>query len=362
MYENQTETVILDRMLKKVPSTIDKREGSIIYDAAMPAAIEFMLLYAMADWFIKNTFGDTAEREYLIRIAKERNLMPTAATYAVVRGKFLPTSVEIPIGSRYSYDDVNYTVTGKTAEGYLLQCETAGTIGNKPAGTILPIDYITGLQYAEITAVVIPGEDEEDTEVFRSRYLASFDQQAYGGNIADYREKVNAIDGVGGVKIYPVWNGGGTVRIVFMTAEYKPPEPEFVERIQTLLDPVQNQGIGIGVAPIGHTVTVAGAENSAIQIDLNITFSSGTFEDHREALEAVIDAYFLELNAKWQETQSVTADVYENRGIVVRVSQIESRILDMADVTDIEHTKLNGLEENLELSVDSLAVRGAVNG
>lgn len=76
MYENQDENTILARMLDKVPSDMDKREGSIIYDASMPAAIEFMLLYATIDYFINNTFGDTAEREFLIRRAKERGLTP----------------------------------------------------------------------------------------------------------------------------------------------------------------------------------------------------------------------------------------------------------------------------------------------
>ena len=54
--------------------------------------------------------------------------------------------------------------------------------------------------------MVIPGEDEEDTEVFRQRYMDSLNAQAFGGNRADYLEKVNAIPGVGGVKVYRVWN------------------------------------------------------------------------------------------------------------------------------------------------------------
>lgn len=55
-------------------------------------------------------------------------------------------------------------------------------------------------------------------------------------------------------------------------------------------------------------------------------------------------------------------DVYENKGIIVRISQIESRILDIEGVDDIEHTKLNELEENLTLDVNALAVRGELSG
>lgn len=53
---------------------------------------------------------------------------------------------------------------------------------------------------------------------------------------------------------------------------------------------------------------------------------------------------------------------YENKGIIVRISQIESRLLDLKGVTDVEHTKLNDLEENLTLDINALAVRGELSG
>lgn len=361
MYENQTEDIILNRMLGKVPSDIDKREGSIIYDASMPAAIEYMLLYATVDYFIKNTFGDTAERQFLILRAKERGLTPYPASYSTVKGECTPSNVNANVGTRFSYDDVNYVVTENLGGGqYLLKCETVGTIGNKPSGKLVPIDYVKGLEFAQLLEVTIPGEEEETTEDFRIRYLNSFENQAYGGNIYDYREKVNAIEGVGGVKVYPVWNGGGTVKIVFMTSEFKPPTEEFIQQVQTKIDPEQNHGEGVGIAPIGHTVTVEGAVNSKIKINLNITFNSGTFDDHKQKIEKAIDDYFLELNSKWQNTQIVTTDKCENNGIIVRISQIETRILDLDVVVDIEHTKLNDLEKNLQLKSNELAIRGEI--
>ena len=363
MYEDQTEGVIENRMLARMAASTDKREGSIAYDATAPAAVEFMLLYAVIDYFYKNTFGDTADREHLIERAKERGLSPYEATYATVVLETTPETATLPIGSRYSVDDLNYTVTERVgvSNQWLAECETAGTVGNKTSGNAVPISYIAGLQKAEIVELEKPGEDEEETEAFRTRYLNSFNTQAYGGNIADYQEKVGAIDGVGGVKVYPVWNGGGTVKVVFSTSEHKIPSAAFVSEVQEMLDPVPYAQNGVGIAPIGHRVTVEAVGESAIDIGLNIKFlGDETWETSIADIKETIQTYFDELNAAWQDTLVVTTSKYENRGIVVRISQIESRLLARPYVSDISHTTLNGAEENTELETTDLATIGNV--
>ncbi len=363
MFESETTDVIRKRMLQRVSPAIDKREGSIIHDATAPAAVELELLYATLDYFLKNTFGDTAERLFLIERAKERGLSPYPASAATIKVISTPSDVELPIGSRFSYDDVNYFIAKKleTDGEYEAVCETAGTAGNKPEGNLIPIDYITGLQNVKCAEVLILGEDEEDTESFRARYLASFNTQAYGGNIQDYQEKVSAIPGVGGVKVYPVWNGGGTVKVVFSSAENTVPSSELVNDVQEILDPVPYQQQGVGIAPIGHRVTVEGAKESAINIGLNITFNGGeTFSARMNDIKIVIQIYFSELNSGWQDTEVVTSSAFENRGIIARISQIEARLLQESYVQDISHTTLNGAEENIELPNDALATIGAV--
>ena len=67
--------------------------------------------------------------------------------------------------------------------------------------------------------MLIPAEDGDTTDTLREKYYASIDGEAFGGNVADYREKVNAITGVGGVKVYPVWNGGGTVKLTVIASD-----------------------------------------------------------------------------------------------------------------------------------------------
>jgi uncharacterized phage protein gp47/JayE len=73
-YEDITYEVILQRMLDRVPNNMDKREGSIIYDALAPAAVELQLMYIELDTILQETFADTAQRDYLVRRAIERGI------------------------------------------------------------------------------------------------------------------------------------------------------------------------------------------------------------------------------------------------------------------------------------------------
>ena len=101
MYENISYEQILKRMLDRVPNNLDKREGSIIYDALAPAAMELMGMYIELNIILKETFGDTASRDFLIRRAKERGITPQPSTHAVLKAVSKPDTVDIKIGARF---------------------------------------------------------------------------------------------------------------------------------------------------------------------------------------------------------------------------------------------------------------------
>lgn len=236
MYESLTFDVLLKRMLDRVSNSLDKREGSIIYDATAPAANELQNAYINLDIMVDEAYADTASRYYLVKRAAERGLRPYLATRAIVKAQF---NIDVPIGERFSLDDLNYIARERISEGvFKLECEQEGVKPNSYLGTLIPIEYIEGLTKAEITEILVPGEDEEDTEHFRQRYFNSLDSQAFGGNQRDYIEKVESIAGVGAVKVYPVWNGGGTVKLVITNSENKKPSHTLVEQVQTAIDPV----------------------------------------------------------------------------------------------------------------------------
>lgn len=400
MYEAQTYEAILSRMLQKALSingNLDTREGSLVWCGDAPAAVELQNLYIALDTVLNETFADTATRPYLILRAAERGLKPQPASPAVLQLSITPTTLHLPMNTRFSIGELNYYVSADRGSGkYEITCETAGEAGNDYTGTVIPIEYVDGLETCSISAVVIPGEDEEDTEVFRQRYFDSLNAQAFGGNRIDYIEKVNAIPGVGGVKVYRAWNGdirpaelvppegvsewlktvqaseeikawltkvyeaginnkltvGGTVKLIIIDSTFSVPSPTLVEQVQTAVDPLQNAGEGLGTAPIGHVVKVEGVKSETVNLSFTLTYQEGwSWEDVEVYVEQTIEGYFEELSETWADQQ---------QALVVRVSQIESRLLGVSGILDIADTKINGLAANYTLNLDYIPILGEI--
>lgn len=401
MYEKETYDAILDRMLGRVSDKLDKRPSSLIYDTHSSTAVELQTLYIELEYLIKNSYGDTAAREYLILLAKDRGLSPYPATNAILQGEFTPTKLDVT-GKRFNIGDINYTVLERISEGkYQMQCESKGVIGNQYMGDMIPMEYIDGLQTAQLTKILVPGEDEEDTEEFRKRYFETFSEQAFGGNRADYLEKVRSVDGVGNCKVTRVWNGdirpaemtpsaavqswyegviqtgglngevknwltkvytaarekkltvGGTVLVtVINSLNFGKAEDVLLQKIQTKLDPEQNAGEGYGLAPIGHVVRVKSAETVNVTITTTLTFEEGYgWNNLKTAIQEAAEAYLLELRKEWADSTN----------IVVRISQLETRILGVKGVLDITDTKVNGTANNFNLTEYQIPVLGGVS-
>lgn len=270
---------IMERMLARVPDSMDKREGSVIYDALAPAAYELSLAYSEMDRLYADTFAGTAEREGLIARAAEYEVVPLPATYAIRRGLFTPSSVDIPIGERFNLNELNYAVTEKVAEGeYLLRCETLGEVGNTGSGMLLPIGYIPGLETATLVPdVVVYGEEEEDTDVFRERFLAVLRGDAQDGNVAQYKRWVSEFSGLGNCKVFSLWAGSNTVKVSILSSENTPVSDDLVAQFQEYLDP-ESQGLGNGVAPIGAIVTVSTATEVPLNLSGKVTLAPGYTE------------------------------------------------------------------------------------
>lgn len=352
MYEDQTYENILARALSKVATNVDKREGSLIMNAIAPVSAEHANIYILLDSIIRNGYVDTSTiREYVVYRCRERGINPYEATQAVLKGKF---NMSIPLGSRFNHNELNYTVKAfmEEAEGYYyyqMECETAGEVGNKSFGELTSIEYINKDLEGELIELLIPAENEESIESLKKRYNSSFEGTAFGGNKQYYKDKTKALDGVGGCIVTPVWNGGGTVKLTIIDSEFNKATPTLVESVQNQIDPYP-RGMGNGIAPIGHTVTVTTPEELTVNISVKITFTDGySWNQIKANVISTLEEYFLELREGW-----------ESGNLVVRISQVENRILSVNGVLDIEDTTLNGVGDNLVVDLEKLPILGEV--
>ena len=351
MFEDVTFDEVMDRMLDRIDDAYDKRESSPIYEALAPAALEIVNIYAALSDMFDEIFADTASREYLIRLAIARGLTPFPATNAIVMLEITPVSVELETGSGFTTDSTSYTVTEKISDGsYKMICNDAGEIGNYYIGDVIPVDYVEGLETAKISTILVYGEAEEDTEDFRERYMQSFVANKFGGNKMEYKTKTLEIAGVGAVKVVPTWNGGGTVKLVIVDDEYRKASDMLLKSVQDMFDPQRN-GMGEGIAPIGHIVTVSSVEEVEVCISTDITFDTGyDWNSCEMPVNDALETYFSSLRKQWDSQNT----------IVVRISSINAAILSVQGITDISGTVLNGTGENLALDAYQIPVYGGV--
>lgn len=356
-FSQDTYQNILQEMLDRVPDSYDKRDTSPIPTALGPAAWALEGFYLTLDQVQRTAFVQTATGQSLDYLAVIAGLTRYPASAAVRLGIF---NMEIPIGSRFSTingeNSINFICTAVATvedqeEGffyYQLTAETPGTIGNEYTGPILPISTIPGLTSAQITDILVPGDDTETDDELRTRLITALNERPFGGNIASYREFVLGIDGVGAVQVYPTWDGGGTVKLSVLGADWLPASSELVENVQNAVDPPPNQGLGLGMAPIGAKVTVTAPESLTVNVSATLTLAQGyAVGQVQEAIEQAIEAYLLTVRQAWATNTSQTNVVYEANVYVARVT---AAIVGVTGVVNATNVQLNGGTADLTLT------------
>lgn len=348
-----TYDALLEEGLGYVSDGVLKTEGSLVYNAISLLAFELERLYIQADYMLEQIDPETATYDNLVKLCAQRGIYPESGTCVEVA---VVGNAPIPIGSRFSLSAYTYVVTAVIDAAtftYRAQCETAGSGPNGLTGTVTMITYVEDLTTAAVTEVLVAGDDASTQAELLAAYKASFNSSAYGGNVADYKAKINSFDGISGCKIYPVWNGGGTVKAVLIGSDYGVVSETLVAEIQEEM--CATPSTGYGIAPIGHDATIVSVSSVPVNIVTNITFATGySWADSGADIRIALEDYLLGLRETWS-----SGDV--NTYITVYVSRVESAILSVEGVLDVSGTTLNGSASNLVLSWDAIPAMGTVN-
>ena len=351
-YENMTYETILQRMMDTVSvlyPNVDNREGSIIFNALAPAALELAIMYTELNNVLSESFVGTASREYLLQACSQMGIDTSAfkATNGVHKGVF---NVEVPVDSRWNHDLYNYTVTeyiGVNADGYheyKLTCETYGKTPNVIVGDLIPITHaINNLTLAKVTECLIEGEDEMTDDEIRSTYYDYINTSALDGNVTQYKRWCDEYNGVGNSKVIPLWNGDNTVKVSILSSSNRAASEELIQEFQNYLDP-NSEGMGNGVAPIGSFVTVSTATEIPISVTADVTMRS-CYTD-TTIISTALENYF--------------SNIAYNKDNVAYMS-IGAVILGVDGVESIDNLLINGNTLNISLGNEEVPVLGATN-
>ena len=145
---------------------------------------------------------------------------------------------------------------------------------------------------------------------------------------------------------------GGTVKLVIIDSTFSAPSDTLVQQVQTAIDPTQNAGEGVGLAPIGHVVKVFPVGTQTLDLTFSLYFQRGwSWEDVKPYAEEAVKGYFRELAEDWAD---------QEEELIVRISQLESRLLNVAGILDAAQTTINGTAANFLLPLDIIPVLGDI--
>lgn len=335
MFEAMTYENILTDMLARVTSDVDKREGSVIYDALAPTAYHLAQTYFYLDAFVDLVSGDTAMGEYLDKVVADYGLVRKEATYAVRK---IETSAPVNIGTRWGINETSYVITSLLSTNvYSATCEQLGEIGNTYSGALDNIDNVNGVT-ASLAAVIKPGEDEETDDALRERFFVKVRLPATSGNAYQYRQWALEVPGCGGAKVFPLWNGPGTVKIVIVDDDKLPVTEEKVGEVTEYIETMR---------PIGAEITVASGISKKIAISAMVSLAPGY------TIQAALDSFARAINDYYKSIAFTASYVSHAR--------IGTILLSIEGIIDYTELLLNGSTSNIVLSAEEIPASGTIN-
>ena len=120
------------------------------------------------------------------------------------------------------------------------------------------------------------------------------------------------------------------------------------------------EGTGVGLAPIGHTVTITTPSTVTVDIETTVTLVSGVeLSQVEQPIKDALEAYMHELRANWG-----VANEYNVHELAVYISKVNATIIVVPGVANVTGTLINNINNDLVLTqtaaVQELPILGEV--
>lgn len=345
-FTNETEVSILTRMLTAMRDDVGKRQGDIAYDLSDPAAQELAQAYIALDQTLGYAFLNEDMPSDLLTLAAsdfgvDRKPFVVAkgeVTLTGPQGQLVPKSTQVRTDDGIYFQTINdVTLTSGTIKT-LVEAVVGGTEGNVDIGEInTVVGDLAGVLSVTNEAAYDTGVDEESDESLLQRVYDKVRKPATSGNVYHYEQWAREVSGVGAARVYPVWNGPGTVKVVLLGDDKRAPTPPVIDATITNIESER---------PVGASVTVVGATEVAINITADLTLASGaSIGEVKTDIETAVHAYL---------------DSLAFTDSLVRYTRIAAILLDVPRIIDYANLTVNGGVMNIEVTNEQVAVLGTV--
>ena len=187
-------------------------------------------------------------------------------------------------------------------------------------------------------AATVGGIDDETDEALRERLLIRIQTPATSGNAYHYRMWALESPGVGAAKVYPLWNGNGTVKVMVVGDDMQPVDDTIVTACAEYIESVR---------PIGATVTVVSAVAKEISAEAEVVIDpSTTVAEVQEAFYKALEEYIHE----------IAFEVY-----TLSYNKVGYLLMSIPGVVDYTALTVNGGTENVVIDAGEVPVLGEVN-
>ncbi|TLS51752.1 baseplate J/gp47 family protein [Paenibacillus antri] len=250
----------LQQLLARVNDGLDKSEGSVIYDALAPIAMQLWIEESKFRSILEQAFAVTAEGRFLDSIAKDYGLERTPAAAARVELEFTGVvGAAIPDGTTVGIEnsDLTFATIGNATIGsdgkaaVPARCKQPGPAGNVNADTIrLLFDPVKDIWTVNNKRPAAGGLDQEADVALRERILYQKRNPEHGGTESDYKRWALSVTGVTYADAINCKRGLGTVDVVIdCEGDDEAREAIFAE-VRELIDRKKPLGVDVIVAPV----------------------------------------------------------------------------------------------------------------
>lgn len=344
MYEDKTVDNIHQNMLVNIDNTYEKSVGYPTYDFTRSFAIEESILYKALDNVIAKIYvSNLSDDELTQRVKEWRGIDRKLATYAkgvvTVKG-----NGSIKVGDIFSTsNNVQFAATedvnvADTADINVVAV-VAGDSGNVGANSItqMPVT-IMGITACNNSNSTYDGYNEESDDDLKKRFYENLQTPATSGNKYHYMMWAKEVTGIGDAKVYPLWNGNGTVKVCIVDSNKRAASTSLINEVSQHIE--ENR-------PIGATVTVVSAKEKSIDVTAKVVLSNAyTLQQVQDSFNTAVNEYLKSI-------------AFNNT--YVSYAKIGDLLLNTSGILDYSNLVINAAAINVTLQSEEIPVVGTVS-